>query len=171
MSSQPQKTICLKPSWKAFFWQYFFSAITIPFIIGIFTFWRTWKNHHSHVYEVSDSSISFKVKGSSEKIDLASIKTVSVKKRILGVGDILFQTNVRELRLIGLENAEIIASSIEQAVEQILLSRKKSESVSPEIPTYGAGEMDRMDYLTGLWQQGLISQEDYEAEKKKFTSG
>jgi hypothetical protein len=28
--------------------------------------------------------------------------------------------------------------------------------------------MERMDYLTGLWQQGLVSDDDFEKEKKHF---
>ena len=51
------------------------------------------------------------------------------------------------------------------ALREAMMQEKKTERPEPE---HEPGSMDRMDYLTGLWQQGLISDRDFDKEKRHF---
>jgi hypothetical protein len=46
-------------------------------------------------------------------------------------------------------------------VEQQAKNKREQPQTSP-------GSLDKLDYLTGLWQQGLLSNEDFKREKKHF---
>ncbi|MEX0722660.1 MAG: hypothetical protein WD357_10710 [Gracilimonas sp.] len=163
-----ERSITLTPSWKAFFWSYIFSIILIPALIGIILFWKTRKKHRSISYKITDRKITAVDGKYSQNIDLADIRQAVAGPLRFGVGTVTLKTQGREIDLIGMENPEQIAQSIEKAVEAELKRLEAKKQTKPRETAYDPGSMDRLDYLTGLWQQGLVSNEDFETERKKF---
>lgn len=162
------KSIILTPSWKAFFWRYFFGIILIPVLIGIYLLWQTRKKQQGISYKITDRRITVIEGNISQNIDLADIRQAEAGEMKFGIGSITLKTGGREIELIGLENPEMIAASIEKAVEAELKRLETAQKTKPAEIKYDPGTMDRLDYLTGLWQQGLISDEDFKAERENL---
>lgn len=163
-----ERSITLTPSWKAFFWGYVFGIILVPALIGIILLWKTRKKHRGKSYKITDRKITVVDGNYSQNIDLADIRKAEAGDLRFGVGPVILKTRGREIELIGLENPEMIAASIEKAVEAELRRLEAKKQTKPREIKYDPGSMDRLDYLTGLWQQGLVSNEDFEKERKKF---
>ncbi|WP_409029014.1 hypothetical protein [Gracilimonas sediminicola] len=166
--SNNQKSITLTPSWKAFFWQYFFGVILIPALVGMYLIWKTRKTHKSISYTITDRKITVVDGHISQNIDLSDIRQAVAGEKHFGVGSIIIKTSGREVELIGLRNPEAISQSIEKAVEAELKRLAAEKEAKPREPEYEPGSMDQLEYLTGLWQQGLMTDEDFKAEKKKL---
>ena len=164
--SDKGKSIILHPSWKAFFWSYFFGVLLIPLFIGIYLLWRTHQKKKKTYYKVTDHHIASFEEDLSQSMDLINIYHVTVQNQFLNTGTILLKSNVREMKLIGMEDPEQLQVIIEKAISAERTRLETEKHVQPRQPKFKAGEMDRLDYLTGLWQQGLISNEDFEKEKR-----
>lgn len=163
-----QKSITLTPSWKAFFWRYVFGVIFVPLLFGIYLLWETRKKHKGISYKITDRRITVVNGHISQNIDLADIRQAKAGEMQFGVGSVIIKTQGREIELLGLKNPEVISNSIEKAVEAELKRLEAKKQAKPRSPQYDPGTMDRLDYLTGLWQQGLMSDEDFHAEKKNL---
>lgn len=169
------KSIELKPDWKRWFWGYVFGGILIPFFgIGLAVLWIVHSRRKHITYRVTDRQIEERDKKISQKIDLANIKTLDVEQnwfdRKFDIGDIKLFTETRSITLLGQPNpgnlSDMISSAITAERRRIEnLSRKKE---APKEDPHAPGTLDKLDYLTGLWQQGLLSDEDYKKEKKHF---
>ncbi len=168
------KSIELTPSWKRWFWGYFFWILLVPlFGIGLFVLWKVHTKKNSVIYEVSNHQIKSVDKKMSQSIDLANVTSIDVEQnwldQKLGIGDLLLTTDSRELRILGQTEPNELSNMIAQAVQAERKRVKDLNKVKPkqvEHPT--PGTLDRMDYLTGLWQQGLITNEEFEEERKHF---
>ncbi len=169
-----EKIITLTPSHKSQFWWYLAGFILIPlFGAGLYLIYRVYKNHNAIIYTVSDRQITAEDLKFSENIDLANINDVDVEQRWIdknfGIGNLILKTEKRSLKLIGLESPEELSKMIMQAAEAERIRIKKLEAQKQRSKEETKpGSLDKMDYLTGLWQQGLISNEDFEKEKKHF---
>lgn len=163
-----ERSITLHPSWKAFLWKYFWGVLLSPLLIGFYILWRTRKEQKGIYYKITDRSITVVEGHYSQNIDLADIRKAIAGDVRFGVGSITLKTQGREIELIGLEQPEQISRSIEKAVEAELKRLETEKQTKPTESQYAPGSMDRLDYLTGLWQQGLMSDEDFDTEQKKF---
>ena len=171
------KSIELKPSWKRWFWGYFFGVLLIPlFGIGIGVLWVVHSKRKNISYTVTDRQIEHRDQKISRKIDLANIKTLDVEQNWLdkkfSIGDLTLSTETRKITLKGQPNPENLSDMISAAVRA---ERKRIEELNranetPEEEPPSPGTLDKLDYLTGLWQQGLLSDEDFKKEKKHFES-
>ncbi len=162
----------LEPSWKYFFWGYTLSVITAPLLIGLIAFYFVRRKHKSIKYQITNTQITASDQKYRHNVDLADIKDVEIHKswlqQKLDIGTLRLQTSAANMDLVGLKNPEKISNILEQAIQsQQKLQQQRQETQKKE-PDYQPGSMDRMEYLTGLWQQGLISDADYEAERKHF---
>jgi membrane protein YdbS with pleckstrin-like domain len=171
MSSE--KKILLKPSHKSMFWWYLLGVFLVPVIgIGFIIIYRTYTNLNSVNYTVTDRSIRIKDSKHSQKIDLQNVNRVEFNQRWIdrkfGIGDLTLFTENRSVNMLGQENPAQLADMIMHAAEverkRIAALKKKPK---PQ-PAPNPGTLDKLDYLTGLWQQGLISEEDYLKERKHF---
>jgi hypothetical protein len=54
---------------------------------------------------------------------------------------------------------------MEEAIEAEKKRQAEAQKTKPRRPSHKPGEMERENYLTGLWQQRLISEKDYNKEK------
>lgn len=153
---------------ESFFLALFFGVLLSPVLIGLFILWQTRKKQSGISYKITDQKITVIEGNYSQNIDLADIRKAVPGELKFGVGPITLKTQGREIELIGIENPKAIASSIEKAVEAELKRLEAKKQTKPREVKYDPGSMDRLDYLTGLWQQGLVSNEDFEKERKKF---
>lgn len=168
------KSIELRPDWKRWFWGYFFGILLIPLAgIGIFVLWKVHKKKNSYIYEVTDQQIRATGENISQMVDLANIKTLDVEQnwfdKKFNIGDIILITESRTIKLLGQTNPQVLAETITTAIHA---ERKRIEElnrvIEKPVEHPPPGTIDKLDYLTGLWQQGLISNEDFEKEKQNF---
>ncbi|WP_069133105.1 YdbT family protein [Rhodohalobacter halophilus] len=170
------KSISLKPSHKSLFWWYLLGVLLIPlFGAGLYLIWRFYSAHSSITYIVKDKTITFSDSKVEQNVDIINIDRVDVKQRWIDqkfdIGNlyVITDTDSASIEMLGIEQPHRLAQMIESAAEterKRIAELKKKKPQKKEISK--PGRDDRMDYLTGLWQQGLISEEDFERERKHF---
>lgn len=168
-----QKTVALEPSWKNHILGYAISILLVPaFGIGLIGLYWTYKRQKKYSYTFSDTQISSQDDKYQRNIDLVNIESVDLQQSWLqakmGVGDIIVHTSASEMILRGLENPGGLKGVLEKAIAAEKERQQEKQKTKPKEPEHDPGTMERMDYLTGLWQQGLVSDEDYKKEKKHF---
>lgn len=170
--SNSEKSITLSPSWKNYFWVYLLGVLLAPLLIGIVLLWFINKTRNQTIYTITDFTISRSDKDGKISLDLVHILSTSYSQtklqKLFGIGDIKLQANVSELVLEGIEHPSSLLEKIDTAIAFQKERLKASEKIKPRKATHDPGILEKLDYLTGLWQQGLISDEDYEEERKKF---
>ncbi len=165
--------IKLTPDWRAYFWYYLAGILLIPlFGAGLIILWLTHKKRTSHRYEIHDDLIRWHKQGSPVKIDLLDINDISVNQSFtdkkFGIGTVTLAATVSQIKLFGMKNPHELAGMIREAVHAEEKRQRDLSRQKPREPEYDPGTLEKMNYLTGLWQQGLISDEDYEKERKHF---
>ncbi len=167
-------SIKLRASWKRWFWGYAIGVLLIPLLgLGFFIIWRVYNTQRSYLYTVTNRRIKCLDRTFSNSVDLANITEISVAQnvfhKLFGIGDVIITSDDHEIKLLGQEEPEQLAETIRHAVEAEKKRNEQSKKIPkrPEPPA-PPGTLDKMDYLTGLWQQGLISDEDFQEEKKHF---
>lgn len=166
--SQPAKSVTLTASWKGFIWQYITGFLLLPVLIGFYLIWKTVREHRGHSYVLTDRDITVIDPKFSDKADLADIQKVEITNRRFGTGTLIFRTRTRSLEMKAIENPEQIKEAVEKAIRAEKERRSTRMKARPQENTYDPGSMDGMEYLTGLWQQGLITDEEYRAQKRNF---
>jgi len=168
-----QKTVALEPSWKNHILGYVISLLFVPlFGVGLIGLYWVYQRQKTYSYTFSDTQISSKDDKYQRNIDLVNIEQIEVQQswlqNKLGVGNIVVHTSASEMVLRGLENPYNLKGMLDKAVAAEKERQQEKQKTKPQEPEHDPGTMERMDYLTGLWQQGLVSDEDYEKEKKHF---
>jgi len=170
--SEPNKRITLTSSWKNCFWGYFWGVLLAPVLVGIIILWFTNKSRKSIQYQITDLSVA-RIEGNEKKeLELVHILETSFSQtglqKFFGIGNIHFKANVSELIFEGLEHVESLLDKIDTAIAYQKEQLKASKKIKGRKATHDPGTLDKLEYLTGLWQQGLISEDDYDNERKKF---
>lgn len=167
------KTITLKPDHRFFFWWYLIGVLLTPlFGIGLLLIWLAYKRRSTTTILISDRDISLTFGDKKKNVPIAEITRSEVRHRWIdqrfGIGTVVLFTGNDSVELVGIENPETIASLVLKAAaaERKRLEPKPVKREAP--PAHPPGSLDKLDYLTGLWQQGLLSDEDYEKERKHF---
>lgn len=168
----PEKNIQLKPDRKAWFWWYLLGFLLIPLLgAGIYLLYRLHLTYESITYTITDRSITTQDSEISERIDLVNIRNVDLRQqwsdKQFGIADLIIHTSGKTVELLGMENPEALSKMILKAAEseRVRIQSLQRKEDRPDPPEPGA---NKIDYLTGLWQQGLISDEDFKEEKKHF---
>ncbi|MCG2589650.1 hypothetical protein [Rhodohalobacter sulfatireducens] len=167
-----EKKIELQPQKSHNFWWYVVGVLLIPLLAGIYLLYKKVKELSEIHYKITDKTITSVSSSFTESVDIANINDVKIDQRWIdkqfGIGNLQLITNTRKVDLIGLENPKNMADLIMKAAEaeryKIEQQQKKERVETKSSP----GSLDKLDYLTGLWQQGLISNDDYLREKKHF---
>lgn len=162
----------LHQSWKYFFWSYFLAFFTIPlFGAGLILLYLLRKKRKSVVYTITDTQIIWADKKIEQHVDLPDISQVQLQQSSmharLQVGTLILHSSTAGMKLRGIEQPGQIKKLLEQAIQAKKQQRKQQKSTSPS-PQYDPGSMPKLDYLTGLWQQGLITDDDFETERKRL---
>lgn len=174
MNKEPSsKEITLQTNWKQHVIGYVLSLLAVPlFGIGLAAFYWVWKRHHRIRYRITDTHITSIGGRYRRNIDLINIERITVEQswlqRHLGVGTVVLYTPASRMELTGMGRPQRLRDTIEQAVAYQKEAATKSDFREKPDPKYKPGSMDKMDYLTGLWQQGLLSDEDFDNERKNF---
>lgn len=169
------KTIQLKPKTSHFFWSYLAGILLIPLLgLGIYIIYKLIKKQSEIAYKISNHDITLIDSKVTDQIILADIEHIEVSQRWIdqkfNTGTLNITAGNKAFNLIGLENPHGLKDLLLQAVEiekdRLSRATEKKERLerTPSI------HLDKLDTLTGLWQQGLLSDEDYHREKKHFES-
>lgn len=167
------KTITLQPSWKNHLIGYIVSVLLIPlFGIGLVGLYWVYKKQRKHSYTFTDTQISSRDEKYQRNIDLVNIENVSVHQgwlqKKVSVGNIKLETTATSMTLKGIADPFVLKNMLKKAISAQKELQNKKQQTKPEQPDRDPGTMERMDYLTGLWQQGLVSNDDFDKEKKHF---
>lgn len=167
------KNITLQPHWKNHLLGYTLSILLIPlFGIGLFGLYWVYKRQKQFTYTFSDTQISSRDDKYQRNIDLVNIEDVSVSQSWLqkkvSVGDVTLKTTATSMTLRGMDDPYDFKDMLEKAISFQKEQLKQKRQTKPKQPDRNPGSMERMDYLTGLWQQGLVSDDDFDKEKKHF---
>ena len=170
-----EKTIQLKPSHYHFFWWYLSGLLLLPFFgIGFILIFLAYRKQSVQTYKIGNYSIKKSDNSYSETIDLVNIQVIKVHQRWIDkkfqLGDLVLTTESKTLKLIGLQNPHSLSDLILKAAEAEKSRISATEKVASTPAKNAPESLDRLDYLTGLWQQGLLSDEDFKKEKKHFES-
>jgi hypothetical protein len=68
----------------------------------------------------------------------------------------------------GLENPAELSGMILKAAKAERKRLEQQKIQQNKQPEFSPGSIERLNYLTGLWQQGLITDEEFEKERKHF---
>lgn len=166
-----KQTFTLKPSWKQFFTAYVLSVLAIPlFGLGLIALYFVRRKHNRLRYKISDSRITRIDEKYEHNVDVADIEGLEIQKswldQKLQIGTLVLHTSASKMELAGLDNPQKFKDILEQAVESEKERLKQRSQINEKEPKYQPGNMDKIDYLTGLWQQGLLSDDDYKSERK-----
>lgn len=167
-----EKMIQLQPKKSHHFWWYVIGVLLAPILVGFYILYQKINELSNTHYKITDETITSVNSDYTETVDIVNIHEVKIRQRWIdkqfGIGSLQLITNTRKVDLVGLENPQNLADMILKAaeaqryqVEQQAKQKRKEKEPTP-------GSLDKLDYLTGLWQQGLISNDDYLREKKHF---
>lgn len=172
-NQESEKTFELTTSWKNHILGYAISILTIPlFGVGLIALYFVYRRHKRYSYTISDTQIIAQDTKYHRTVDLIDIDKVIVSQGWLQekmeVGDVVLHTSALEVTLSGIENPFQLKELIEQAIAAEQKRQATGQKTQRREPEHDPGTVDKMDYLTGLWQQGLVSDEDFEKERKHF---
>lgn len=171
-----EKKYTLKPSWKKFLPLYLLCILLIPvFGVGLLLILYVNALHRNSFYQITDDRILIADYGKEpDSLAVANIDSTRVEQSWwdsrAGIGTLIItvENDSREYRLKGLDAPEKLKSILDIAVKNERDRSGFKKEVEDHSPDYAPGTLDPLNELVGMWQQGLISDEDYEREKKKF---
>jgi hypothetical protein len=161
-------------SHAAISWPYWLVGIAfLPIGIGVFILYLGWKKWKQSYLEIFNSYLMVNGKANS-KIQLTEILNVTENESTL---ESYFHVSTLAIELKGNRIVEISylkqASLILQTINEVLrvIEVEKNRQITPRKTEYddlAVGGLERYNDLVGLWQAGLISDEDFEKEQSKF---
>lgn len=168
-----KKTYTFQPDWKDEFTKYMAGYALVPvFGIGIIVIRGLRKRQEKISYVISDNDITLKKKDESIIVNLGSIEEIKVEQTWLEqkfeIGRVLLEANGRIYVLRGIENPSRIEKILLIAIATENDRIRQKEKVKGDFPDLSAGSVDKVNTLVGLWQQGLIDDEEFERERKKI---
>ncbi len=144
-----------------------------PIIIWALVTLFHYRRFRSERYMVSDHSIQIQTHNDDTTISLVNIRAVKgipySLLRFKKLGKIVITANGRQYTLKGIEDASSTATIIWQAAEAaVARQNNRNRPANFQPPTNAAGTLELMNDLVGLWQQGMISDEEYGKEIERL---
>jgi hypothetical protein len=124
-------------------------------------------------YIVSDNSIQVRTTKDDTTVSLVSITNVASRAHwqlpFSSYGQVVITANDRRFVMRGIKGATSTADIIRQAVEAAI-ARERRRSSPPKFnpPLHAPGTLEQMNDLVGLWQQGILTDEEYEMEMSRI---
>lgn len=168
-----QKSISYSPNWRLLRKEFIISILLIPVLgVGLILFFRYKKRLNREIYFISDTEISIHSGGEQTRILFEHLTGVEVRDHIdfMGqkVASIVIATSKGTFVLKALKEYALLGSALEQILAQVESHRKiVAERKKIEVKQ-DPGSLERLNDLMGMWQAGLLSDEAYLTEKKKF---
>jgi len=170
-----EKIYTLKPEWKYNLLPYIFSIILLPvFGLGIIVYWYYKKRIDRKEYQISNDKVTEIDNGDIQSIAIMEIEALSVTRTWSeqkgSLGTLHISGAGKHIALLGIDRVEDIQDALEMAIANEKLRQSQEDNSKSDYPDVKVGGLEQMNNLVGLWQQGLISNEDFEKEKDKFSS-
>lgn len=100
--------------------------------------------------------------------DLVSVRrTQSLEQSRFGLSDLHLKTEQESAVMVGIEKGEQLEDVLIIAIEKEKRRKAMQERAKGDYTEFRVGGLENMNDLVGMWQQGLISDEDFEAEQRK----
>lgn len=168
-----KQTYDLRPDWRIFLLPYIAGVLLAPLLgLGIWIIFHYRKRWLGMQYFISNSGVTLRDGEMETSVALQDIGTCEVIHKGVpgwfGLGSIRIHHTSGMLEMQGISDAGPVASLIEQAAEAERDRLKIRQEAEQTRPVHPSGTLDPMNELVGLWQQGLISEEDYHREMKKY---
>ncbi len=163
----------LRPDWRIHLPAYVIGLLLVPLLgLGLWIIYRYRQKWLGIRYLVTNNGVIHQADGHETNIPLHEIISCEVRFTGLpsrfGLGTI----HIRHINgihdLAGIAEPEPVAVLIERAAESERERMKMREEIEKTRPQHPSGTLERKNELVGLWQQGLISEEDYQQELRKF---
>jgi len=173
METNNHEQFNLEPSWKHFFFTYVLSILAIPIVgLGLVALYLVREERKTHQYIITNFRITAIDEKYEHNVDLVDIEHIDLlqtswQKR-LGIGSLLLHTSASNMKLAGIEQPQKYKEILEQAITFQHKQQQQRPEIEEKQTEYNPGNRERINYLTGLWQQGLISEQEYKEEKKHF---
>jgi hypothetical protein len=166
-----RESITLQPSWKYFFFSYLLSIVTIPVAgLGLIALYFVRRSHQAYRYIISNFRITAIDKKYEHNVDLVDIDSIELHQswlhRMLNIGTLLLYTSASNMKIRGILHPEKYKNILERAIQAQITRQKEQPKPTLQDSNDHPGTSGQINYLTGLWQQGLISNSDYEKERK-----
>jgi hypothetical protein len=164
--NETERVIILKPHPLGWLYHWVICVLTIPlFGIGLVAGFFLWKHIRSISYRLGDADVSIVSGQETITISWGDVSEVYAESRAGRLGHIVIISQEIRYRLTFLEDA----FSLAETINHMLASRHKMSDVPQSAPIPQVEmSVDRLNDLTALWQQGLISEEDYQKERRHF---
>lgn len=166
-----EKSIIYTPNWRIFRYQFIASLLLIPLLIGIpllIFYYFKWRKIE---YIISNDRIEIRHQ-ETVNIPLADIIDIEFKLSdpLLSIRTsyIHLKTENNTYILKSLNDAGVIFDALSSQIEQLKLRKTANKERDRLSVKADPGSLERLNDLLGMWQQGLISDEDYWLERKKF---
>jgi hypothetical protein len=165
------ESVTLQPSWKYFFFSYIFSIIAIPIAgLGLIALHFVHRKHQAYRYIITNFRITAIDQKYEHNVDLVDINRIELHQswfhRMLGIGTLLLYTSASKMEILGIHQPEKYKRILERAIQSQIVQQKERPEPPVQDTNYRPGTRAKINYLTGLWQQGLLSNSDYERERK-----
>ncbi|GEM_PF-251174 len=162
----------LRPDWRIYLPAYVIGGLLAPLLVGIWIIYRYRKKWLGMRYVVTNSEVIHESDGLETRMPLHDITACEVRFDGLaarfGLGTIHIRHTGGTQELPGIPDPEPVAVLIERAAESERDRMKMREEIEKSRPRHPSGTLERKNELVGLWQQGLISEEDYQREMRHF---
>jgi hypothetical protein len=166
-----EQYITYKPNWRIFRFQFALSFLMIPLIVGVPIFLYYYHKWKKIEYVITNEKIVIH-DGEISNISYNDIKDLRIKisppflKK--STGDIFLVTKSSSYTLKSILDCDILFDALSSQIQQVL-SRQTANSERERMSVKAdPGSLERLNDLLGMWQQGLISDEDYWTERNKF---
>ncbi len=168
-----QQTYELQPDWKVFLMPYIIGVLLTPLAgLGLYIIYRYWKKWKGKRYHITNASVIQRDEGVETTASLHEITSCKVVYSGLparfGIGTIVIKHTTGTMELAGIMDPGPVADLIDRAADSERDRMKMREEAEQYIPQHPSGTLDKKNELVGLWQQGLLSEDDYQQELKKF---
>jgi hypothetical protein len=170
-----EKIYTLKPEWKYNLLPYLFSIILLPvFGLGLILYWYFNKRIAHMVYQITNDKVTVIHNESIKSIAIPEIEALSVTRTWSeqkgSLGTLHISGAGKHIALLGIDRVDDIKDALEMAIANEKLRLSQVDKTKSDYPDVKVGGLEQMNNLVGLWQQGLISNEDFKKEKSKFSS-
>lgn len=147
--------------------------LTLLFGYGFLVMRKLNKQLEDTYYKVYDDRIV--LKDPSQQLDtvikvedLTSVKrTQSPEQSRFGLCDLHLHTKNQKAVMLGIKMGEQLEDVLYIAIEKEKRRKAMQERAKGDYTDYRIGGLENMNDLVGMWQQGLISDEDFQAEQRK----
>ena len=167
-----EKAVRYETNWKNYYARFITGYALIPlFGLGLLLL-KKWKQ------ELKDSATRIfndRIEHPSGTLPITQLESVRLeateKQQKQDLTDVVIKSDSKQITIIGITKQDA------QQLEDVLLLAIKAEKDRQRMAAraklsysddYKLGGLEHMNSLVGLWQQGLISDEDFEIEQKKF---